>query len=101
MRRYDDVNIIDRFLYKMLICTILLLMVIFLGKMKVLDIEKLQTELSQHYNFIPLLKAINGEEKVLLPIELDDEVAVINLAAYQNSRKYTSGTRKVILKDME
>lgn len=101
MKRYDDVNIIDRFLYKMLICTILLLMVIFLGKMKVLDIEKLQTELSQHYNFIPLLKAINGEEKVLIPVDLDDAVAVINVAAYQNSRKYTSGTRKVILKDME
>lgn len=96
----EELNFIDRFLYKFIICLILLLGVVLLDKISLINIQKLQVEMQQHLNFLPVLKAINGDKGVLLPIDISDEVSASASAMYQNYQEIKNGKR-ITLKSMQ
>lgn len=95
----DDFNIIDRFLYKLIIGAFMLLLLVTLDRFKILDIEVVRTELSEHFNILKIVKTINGEKSVFIPIDLTDDVTV-STNAYKNYELIENGA-KVFLNDFE
>ncbi|MDD4388587.1 MAG: hypothetical protein PHV87_05195, partial [Bacilli bacterium] len=88
-----ELNFIDRFLYKLLIGTFLLLAVIFLSRLQVINIEDVRFELGQHYNILKIIKALNGKNNFLLPIDISDSVASEVALVYDKSKKIPNGYR--------
>jgi hypothetical protein len=95
----NELNIIDRFLYKFLICTLLLLGIVLLDKIKVLKIERLQVPLSEHLNILPALQLLD-RNGILLPLEITDQVSSSTYQVYQNAEKITNG-RLIVLDDFQ
>lgn len=96
----EELNFIDRFLYKFIICLILLLGVVLLDRISLINISKLQGKMQQHLNFLPVLKAINGDKGVFLPIDISDEVTASASTMYQNYQVIDNGKR-ITLKPMQ
>jgi hypothetical protein len=88
-----ELNIIDRFLYKLLIGTFLLLAFVFLGKMKMINADKVRDALSEHYNILKIIKAINGKNNFLLPMEITDTVSVEVSQLYMSGKEIPGGLR--------
>ena len=88
-----ELNFIDRFLYKILIGTFLLLAVIFLGHLKVINVEDVRSELGQHYNILKIIKALNGKNNFLLPIDISESVSSEVAQVYHESKKIPDGRR--------
>mgnify|MGYP003835037465 CR=1 FL=1 len=95
----NELNFIDRFLYKLVICTFLLISVVFLDKIKVLKIERLQVPLSQHLNILPALQFLD-RDGILLPLEITDQVSSSTYQVYQNAEIITNG-RLITLADFQ
>jgi len=95
----EEMNFLDRFLYKLLIGSFLLMCVAFLDKIKLVDIDNIQSSIGQHYNILKIVKAVNGEKGVLLPFELTDEVSTTVMQPYLDSVKLSNGKRKVIIEE--
>jgi len=88
-----ELNFIDRFLYKLLIGTFLLLTVVFFDTINVLNLKKLQVEISEHYNIMKILKALNGKTNFLIPIDISDQVSGEVNQIYMESQKIPNGRR--------
>ena len=100
MNKSEDLNYIDRFLYKLLIGTILLLIFVFLDKIKVISLEDVQRPLSEHINVLPALELLNGKEGKILPIEITDQVSSTTYQVYYNAQIITNG-RLVLINEFQ
>ena len=100
MKDNESLNAIDRFLYKFLICIILLLAVILLDKIKVVKLEKVREPFSEHINILPFLKIINGKEGFLLPVDISDQVNAPTYQSFQNAQIIKNG-RLIVLDDFQ
>lgn len=54
-------NIIDKFLYKLLFLSALLVLIIFLDKKSIIDINKIKREMNQNINITNIIKEVNGK----------------------------------------
>lgn len=90
--RKDELNIIDRFLYKLFIGVFLLLFILFLGKLEVVNINKVQSKMTEHANILKIIKGLNGKNNFLFPIDINDQVTSIN-DIYVNAKPFYDGYR--------
>lgn len=75
-------NIIDRFLYKILILSFILLFAVVLEKNKVINLELIKNDLNQNFNVIKVVKTINGDFNI---INLGDNIIEVD----KNDHKIT------------
>lgn len=95
----EELNIIDRFLYKLLICSFLLFAVVIFDKINLIKIENARQPFTEHANILPFIQKIN-KEGILIPVEITDQVSAPTYQIYQNSQIITNG-RLVILNDYQ
>ena len=62
----EELNIIDRFLYKLLICSFLLFAVVIFDKINLIKIENARQPFAEHANILPFIQKIN-KEGILIP----------------------------------
>ena len=58
-------NIIDRFLYKILILTFILLLGVVLDKVSIISLESIKNDLNENINIIETIKVINGDLNII------------------------------------
>jgi hypothetical protein len=95
----EDLNIIDRFLYKLLICMVLLFGLVLLDRINLLKLEEARKPFSEHLNILPFLKRIN-KGGFLLPVEFTEHVSTTTYQTYKNSQVITNG-RLIVLDDYQ
>ena len=100
MKNNDDFNVIDRFLYKMIICIVMLLLVLLVDRTKLSSIKDMQNSIGSHFNILPVFNWINGKDGSLIPVTLTEEVSVSTKQVYQNA-EFISDGRRIILKEMQ
>ncbi|HHX80014.1 MAG TPA: M23 family metallopeptidase [Acholeplasmataceae bacterium] len=96
----DDFNLIDRFLYKLLICSAFLFAIVFLDQVKVVKLEKVRQPFAEHINILPFIQKLNGKESFLLPVDITDQVSAPTYQVYQNSQVIKNG-RLIVLDDYQ
>jgi len=93
MKENTELNFLDKFLYKFLICLILLIVLLTLGKYNVINLDKVKGELSENINILKIFKFINGEKGIFVPIEITDEVTDTVSKTYENYEEIAGGKR--------
>lgn len=68
-------NIIDKFLYKLLFLTAVLLLIVFLDKKSVININNIKKEINKNINITNVVKEVNGKFNF---IDLDDDVVNVS-----------------------
>lgn len=96
----EDLNIVDRFLYKLLICTIMLFAVVIFDRIDIIKLDKARQPFAEHINILPFLQKLNGKEGILLPVDINDQVSTTTYQLYQNSQVIKNG-RLIVLGDYE
>lgn len=96
----DELNFLDRFLYKFIICLVLLISVLLLNKVNVVDLNKVQSKMSENINILKVLKLVNGEKGVFIPIELNDDVLQTVSQTYLNYKEIDGGKR-IFINEMQ
>lgn len=91
-------NIVDKFLYRLIVGFILLLSVVLLDKYQIVEYDYLKSECSKHFNALNLINRINGKTK-LIPIDFGIENTV-SKDLYERSI-LLDGERKVLLGNYE
>lgn len=64
-------NAFDRFLYKLFIMTLLLLLVVGLDRFNIISLSNIQNEMSENINFLKIIKTLNGKTKIIF-IDTED-----------------------------
>lgn len=95
-----DFNFIDRFLYKFIICLVLLLSVLLLDKINIINKEELKEKISYNVNFLKAFQLINGKDGAIIPIDLDENIDQKVSLTYQVYKEIPNGKR-IIIKDMQ
>ena len=96
----DEMNAIDKFLYKLIICLVLLVSMILLDKVKVVNLNNIRTEMKQNVNMLKVLRFVNGDKGVFLPLDISDEVVQSVSQKYMNYEEINGGKR-IIISDMQ
>lgn len=91
-------NIIDRFLYKLVLLTFILLLGVVLDKISVINLESVKNDLNKNLNVIDVVKAVNGDFNI---IDLGDNSISVNVNDYKIEEengvyKYYLKTDKVV-----
>lgn len=73
------INIIDKFVYKMLFLTFILLITVVLNNYQIISLNKIKTILSQNINITNVVKTVNGELNI---IDLGDNTIQVNKNDY-------------------
>lgn len=68
-------NIFDRFIYKMLFLTFILLSTVVLDRYSIISLEKVKSILSENINMTSVIKTVNGD---LNFINLEDNIIQVN-----------------------
>lgn len=89
----NEMNFIDRFLYKFIICLFLLIAILVLGKYEVIDVGKIKDKLSENINILRVLKLVNGENGIFIPIDISEEVTQPVSQTYLNFEEIDGGKR--------
>lgn len=58
-------NIIDKFLYKLLFLTLILLLTVFLDKKGIISLSNIKTEMNKNINFTTIIKEVNGDLNII------------------------------------
>lgn len=72
-----NINYLDRFLYKLLFSTVLLVISFALDYFNVININKVQNEMRSNINILKTIQVINGKVN-LIDLGYGDEIAVSN-----------------------
>lgn len=84
-------NIVDRFLYKLLIMTFLLFAVVGLDYLNVIKLEDLKNEMSTNINFLRIAQKLNGGAKIIF-IDTEDVTSVSGglhkIEKIENGKRY-------------
>ena len=96
----DEFNIIDKFLYKFIICLVLLISIILLDKVKLVNLQEIKLQMQENINVLKILKYINTDQDVFLPLDIDDKVIQSVSQTYNNFEEYNGGKR-IILNEMQ
>ena len=84
-KRNDDINFIDRFLYKLFFVFIILFIVVFLDKINILDYEKIKKEMSKQINILEVVDVICGDSNFFaLNLDFDTTVSKNDLVSVDN-----------------
>jgi|SRR5690554_2379699 len=86
-------NTVDRFLYKLLIMTFLLFSIVLLDKINIVNYQKLQNNMSSHFNFLKLVNKLNGDTQLLFFDFEDVQSANANLI---KTKSIKNGTRIIL-----
>ena len=70
------INIIDKFLFKLLFLTLILLCVVVLNKHSIINHDLIKTKLSENINVVNIIKAINGKLNI---IDLSNNDVIVNI----------------------
>ena len=73
------INIIDKFIYKLLFLTFILLVAVVLNNYQIISLNKLKTILSQNINITNVVKTVNGDLNL---IDLGDNTIQVNKNDY-------------------
>lgn len=73
------INIIDKFIYKLLFLTFILLVAVVLNNYQIISLNKLKTILSQNINITNVVKTVNGDLNI---IDLGDNTIQVNKNDY-------------------
>lgn len=93
-------NVVDKFLYKFIICLVLLVALLFLDKIKLINIESVKQDLSENFNILKVLKFVNTEKEVFIPLDITEEVTSSVSQTYMNYEVINCGKR-VFLNDFQ
>lgn len=102
MRNYkakNDLNYLDRFLYKLLIGMFLVVILVVGERLKIISLKKIQNSLNENINILKVVKVFNGPNHTLIPLDEDNALEVINID-YTNY-SLIDGGRKINLDDNE
>lgn len=78
-----ELNAIDRFCYKLLIGTIVLLMVVLLDFVNLVSLSSVKKKMNMHWNVLKVVTLFNGDAKLLNVVDLDDTITVSGQAYLQ------------------
>lgn len=83
------INVIDKFLFKLLFLTLILLCVVVLNKYSIINHDFIKSKLSENINMVNIIKAINGKLSI---IDLSNNDVIVNtddhLIEEVNNNKY-------------
>ena len=94
-------NIISKFLYKLLFLTFILLFSVVLERMSIINLNAIKKEIRRNINYIEMVKKVNGEFQL---IDLQDEVINVveetSIIESDNVTKYMINESKVYAKTL-
>lgn len=96
----DELSVVDRFLYKFIICLVLLVSLMLLDKVNILNIKEVRQDLAQNINMLKVLQFVNTDKEVFLPLNVNDEVIQSVSQTYMNYEEIEDGKR-IILNQMQ
>ena len=96
----DELNVIDKFLYKFIICLVLLISIILLDKVKIVNYQEIRHSMQENINVLKILKFINTEQNVFIPIDINDQVVQSVSQTYNNFEEINGGKR-IMLNEMQ
>ena len=96
----DEFNPVDKFLYKFVICLVLLISTILLDKIKVINLDNLKYGMQENFNFLKILKFVNTDNEVFLSLDINDEVTASVSQTYLNYEEINGGKR-IIVNEMQ
>lgn len=96
----DELNFLDKFLYKFIICLVLLISMVLLDKVKLVNLQEIRSDMQENINVLKILKFVNTEQCVFLPIEINDQVVQSVSQTYNNFEEINGGKR-ILLNEMQ
>ena len=96
----DEFNAIDKFLYKFIICLVLLISMILLDKVKVLNLDNIRFGMQENVNFLKILKYVNTDNEVFIPLNISEEVTATVSQTYMNYEEIKDGKR-ILVNEMQ
>ena len=71
----DNMSLLDKFIYKLFIATLLLTIIVCLDLLSIVKVKNIQNKLNHHFNILKVIDTINGEINII-PIEIDKDYQV-------------------------
>ena len=92
------INFIDKFLYKLMFLTFILLFLVILNNYSIIRLENIETIISQNINFTQVIKSVNGTFNI---VDLGDNTIQVNkndyvIEQYNNIYLYKQKENEVI-----